>query len=362
MESKLSKIEYIYIYGNGTFAKKVIKNLPKNIKVSGILTQSGAIINGKSIKLEKVKNKDLPIYVCVFNHYDNPLKIKKLLISSGFSMIIFPSKFVKKFNKNFSQYYISNEPKSLPSKHAITKVYSKLHDDISRKIFDNFIEYQKGGEVENITQSSPAFNQYLGKTLPRPFKKSWLSDDKKIYWINVGAYDGDTLRNLQKYRKSKIKFDEFICIEPNEHNFKKLNGFVKRNKLKAIVINNAISNNNSITYFEGSDLSSSISVKNSTSQNSIFTFKLDDFIGNFEATHINMDIEGSELQALKGAEEILKKSRPKLAISVYHRPSDIVDIPIYLFTVLKNYDWFMRCYGANFYDTVLYGIPKQKRR
>ena len=75
-------------------------------------------------------------------------------------------------------------------------------------------------------------------------------------------------------------------------------------------------------------------------------------------THIKMDIEGAEMGALTGGAYTLIKHRPKLAISLYHRHRDIVEIPLYLMKLLPNYNWFIRCYGAHGYDTILYGIPK----
>ena len=39
-----------------------------------------------------------------------------------------------------------------------------------------------------------------------------------------------------------------------------------------------------------------------------------------------MDIEGSELEALKGSNFILKNLEPNLIISAYHSPEQLIDI------------------------------------
>lgn len=52
---------------------------------------------------------------------------------------------------------------------------------------------------------------------------------------------------------------------------------------------------------------------------------------------IKMDIEGAELQALKGAKGIIKRDKPKLSISVYHKPEDILEIPAYILSLVPEY-------------------------
>lgn len=55
-----------------------------------------------------------------------------------------------------------------------------------------------------------------------------------------------------------------------------------------------------------------------------------DFIANrFHLPTVNfikMDIEGSEVQALEGAETVIKRFKPKLAIAVYHHSDDAYNI------------------------------------
>jgi hypothetical protein len=72
---------------------------------------------------------------------------------------------------------------------------------------------------------------------------------------------------------------------------------------------------------------------------------------------IKMDIEGSELEALKGAKNTIKNQKPRLAISVYHKPEDIFEIPLYLKELVPAYKFYLRhdCL-VNLTETVLYAM------
>ena len=74
---------------------------------------------------------------------------------------------------------------------------------------------------------------------------------------------------------------------------------------------------------------------------------------------IKMDIEGSELRALKGGLKTIQKDRPQMAICIYHMPGDIVDIPLWLYENLKNYKFRLGHYSNMYTETVLYAIPEE---
>lgn len=67
-----------------------------------------------------------------------------------------------------------------------------------------------------------------------------------------------------------------------------------------------------------------------------------------------MDIEGAELNALKGGEKLIRKYKPKLAICVYHKPEDIFELPQYLLQLNPDYKFWIRKYGQFYTDMVLY--------
>ena len=71
---------------------------------------------------------------------------------------------------------------------------------------------------------------------------------------------------------------------------------------------------------------------------------------------IKMDIEGSELGALRGAEATIRHWRPKLAISLYHRPEDFFSIPSWIDSLGVGYRLFLEHYSIHHEETVLYAV------
>lgn len=71
-------------------------------------------------------------------------------------------------------------------------------------------------------------------------------------------------------------------------------------------------------------------------------------------TFMKIDLEGNELQALKGATETIKRNKPKLAI---HLPCDLesmVAIPEFLKEIVPSYKLYLDHYSTNEKETVLY--------
>jgi FkbM family methyltransferase len=71
---------------------------------------------------------------------------------------------------------------------------------------------------------------------------------------------------------------------------------------------------------------------------------------------LKMDIEGSELAALQGAEETLRQFKPRLAISIYHKFGDFFEIPLYLHGLSLGYRFYLNHYTIYAEETVLYAI------
>lgn len=83
---------------------------------------------------------------------------------------------------------------------------------------------------------------------------------------------------------------------------------------------------------------------------------IDEALHGVNVTFIKMDIEGAELQALKGAKETIQRCKPKLAICVYHRREDLITIPQYIQSLNAGYKLYFRNYSPHGLEAVIYAI------
>lgn len=84
-------------------------------------------------------------------------------------------------------------------------------------------------------------------------------------------------------------------------------------------------------------------------------------------TLIKMDIEGAELSVLKSAKKVISQKKPVLAICVYHKPEDLVEIPNFIHSCCSEYRLYLRKYQDHArsprgeYELVLYAIPESRK-
>lgn len=83
---------------------------------------------------------------------------------------------------------------------------------------------------------------------------------------------------------------------------------------------------------------------------------LEDIVGAGRISFIKMDIEGAELEALKGCRNIIKRDKPILTICIYHKPEDMYEIPMYIKGLVPEYKLFVRHYSNRQFETVLYAV------
>lgn len=170
--------------------------------------------------------------------------------------------------------------------------------------------------------------------------------------LDCGAFDGQTELEIVKWGGPKIK--KIYAFELDPINQKKCTVFYEEHHLGSLVdlINKGTSKECKSLFVDANGEGTSGSCIGEGSLVAEVT-RIDDEVKGF-VSFIKMDIEGAELDSLKGAEETIKKNKPRLAICIYHKKSDIVDIPQYLLSIVPEYRFIVRHYSSNQWESVLY--------
>ena len=196
------------------------------------------------------------------------------------------------------------------------KIREQLLDYTSRKVLDSLIDarlsYLPNGYSRAFyaTVAASEEKQYLLNELHRQLTRHPLSV------ADCGTYTGETIREMVQWG---ITFAESWCFEPDVISFGKL-----EEQLTRLGLQNRIYAVESGVHRKAGTLrfNTTATIGSRFSEDSgdgfISVISLDEYLAGKHVDFIKMDIEGSEMDALVGAECIIEHCRPILAISVYH--------------------------------------------
>ena len=224
--------------------------------------------------------------------------------------------------------------------------YENLQDQHSK---DSFAAYLLSKVQQDMKYLPPIFekNQYFPQGI---FD---LTDNESYF--DCGAFTGDTIAAFLQTTGGLYR--RIWAVEPDKSNYKQLIQYITDKKLSNIeVVNKGIYSYTGKLPFQ--ETGSMLSMITDDSDEYIETDTIDHIADGNPVTYIKMDVEGVELSALKGAEQTIKKYKPILGISIYHKQSDLIDIPQYIQEIVPEYKFYFRVHKKLAIDTVLYGIPQ----
>lgn len=214
----------------------------------------------------------------------------------------------------------------LSSVERICKAYKLLDDEESKRTFCNILKYRVSGDTEELKKCV---------TYPQYFREEFFTFTDKEIFVDAGGAQGDTTLDFLQlvhgaYRKIEIfEAKPSYCI-----GMKALFGE------EIVVHEKGLFSQSGDLYFHEGQHGSYVSLTEKSEEKIAVTSIDEEMIEG--VTFIKMDIEGSEMEALKGAEKTIQKDRPKLAICAYHLENDLWEIPIRIKEILPEYKIFMR--------------------
>lgn len=232
-----------------------------------------------------------------------------------------------------------------------------LADDISVRTLDGILLTMLTGSNKYCEEIMDP-NQYF--CLPQ-----FLNTDD--CFVDAGAFVGDT---AEKFIWANFgMFQHLHLFEPGFKQLKALQCRMKRltdewaiDPDKISILNAGLSDKNGQTVFShNADKPAASTFKpdqgiSNESPQTIQVIRLDSYLENVKipVTFIKSDIEGMEIQMLRGAENTIRHRKPKLAISAYHRSGDIIDIIDLINSFVPEYRVALRHHSPNLSETVLY--------
>ena len=153
-------------------------------------------------------------------------------------------------------------------------------------------------------------------------------------------------------------YDAVYAFEPDEHSYKKCLDIIQNDQQldenKVHLFNAALWNRDEELHFNSGDEGGSKVSSHGTS--AVQARSIDSVLQGERVTFIKMDIEGAEMNALIGARESIKKWKPRLAICIYHKPNDPIELPLYIHGLVPEYKMYIRHYSTCRWETVLYCV------
>lgn len=227
----------------------------------------------------------------------------------------------------------------------IDRAYSLLSDERSKEVFEGVLKFKRSGKLEYLKLTEDDRGEVMRDLLHL--------DEYKIA-VDVGAYDGDTARELLA---SCPIIERIYSFEPDRRNFRKLKAF-SENEPKVIPINAAAWNTDTTLVFDDAgNRNSGIDEGNSKRSAEVNAIALDNVIAD-GVDYIKYDVEGAEKEALEGSLDIISKYKPDLLVSLYHRTEDMHELILKVHEICPDYKLYVRRYryipawDLNLYATV----------
>lgn len=212
-------------------------------------------------------------------------------------------------------------------------------DHYGEEVYGSLIE--KGFDDKNILPAKYSLpigmrgNQYFDVFKPQ---------EEEIF-IDAGSFNGYTSLDFLQWANKHCK--KIYALEPLNDMY---HAICEMHIPKTEVLNYAAWNKKEKLHFVENSAGSSVDINGGVE---VQGMDIDSTVKG-KITFIKMDIEGSELKALEGARNTILNYHPRLAISIYHKPMDIIEIPAYILELVPDYKFYVRHYTSTMCETVLY--------
>lgn len=273
--------------------------------------------------------------------YLTPLQILHILRDNNVQVI--PNGLISRYGLDYFDFALCNLDELIDQRTIFVDEYSKISylNILCYKLTLNpfYLENTAVGRGNHYD-----YNTYL-------FERTYLQLENDEVYVDAGAFTGDSLQCFLFAVKGQFK--HIYSFEPDEKNndeirkrITKLQQFYLKPLQESIsIIEKGVWSKDEILHFStamdhdlgGHIVETGMNADYDRRKTVSMAVTSIDAATNQDATFIKYEVEGSELEALVGAQKTIVKNKPKLAVALYHKAEDILTLPKYLRNLDMDY-------------------------
>ncbi|MBQ4849014.1 FkbM family methyltransferase [Pseudoalteromonas sp. MMG012] len=352
-----------YIYGAGVFGVA----LAKHFKEIGINTafidayKTTSPLEGISL----FKPGDIPIYpndtlyiaalmVPIHKNVDEDLQVSL----SKYSWSIVDTYKTFKLYPKALEYFMSDGYmwrqrgiKPLVNSERINELRALLSDSRSLELLEKIERFRADALPENYPIPDIGCDYF-----PNDFDPYEVFGSLSI--ADCGSFDGNSCRDFLQFQGHKIK--NYYAFEPDPDVFQSLTKKMQVTKQEYPSVNFVCmptgvgSEVKILTFQSGLAGCSHLDEKGDIQ---VPIVNLDSILSGTDINFIKIDVEGAEIEVLEGAKQLIINKTPGIAVSLYHVPEHLWQVPLLINKYNKNYNMYLRQHNHWGMELTLYCVP-----
>ena len=338
----------LVVYGLGSVGKGIVDDLlAEGVPVDFILDRGKRGESYREIPvlaLDDVAGGGLAgrkVLIGLHNHYVDIKQIHAVLSEAGAARVLSPINLAELApNAKTRPGYWHDKDFDYASHAAdFARARSRLVDPVSRSLFDAIVTYRQSGDISDCP--SPSLDdEYTPADLPR------LAEPLRV--VDCGAFTGVA---IHKFLTAGYAIDSFVAFEPDPDNFAILASRTFAIERRLCLPLGTWSSTTQLRFSSDGSMASRLS---DAGDRVIQCVAIDDVLQGELVNVVKLDVEGAEIETLKGMRKIIESQKPALLVSAYHLPEHLYEIIDLIDSWNLGYRFHLRVHEFNTFGTVVY--------
>jgi FkbM family methyltransferase len=281
------------------------------------------------------------VLIGLHNHYVDVNRLHKDILDAGAARVLTPINLAELIDQPRTRpgYWIDPSFDYDERASSFDRLRGMLADDRSRRLLDSILLYRRTGDLAHCPAPSLE-DEYVPVDLPRYAGP--------LHLVDCGAFTGVA---IHKFLKAGYEIDSFVAFEPDEANFRLLAGrnFAVRRGLCLPL--GTWSSTTQLRFAGDNSMGSCLSDEGNVTVQCV---AIDDLLHGEPVNVVKLDVEGAEIETLKGMRRIIHEQRPNLLVSAYHTPGHLHEIADLVDEWQLGYQLYLRVHEYNTFGVVLY--------